>query len=214
MQDRLWNYVESRSEEGNPDSVLAAFDDYCYNYEWSWSIGDKKASILTKVVQEAAPKVALECGTFCGYSAVVIASNMPEEGQLMTIEANSKSAEIARKIINRAGFGDKVTVINDYSHNVIPKLRSEHNIQLLDFLFLDHFSDGYTKDLKEIEKHGHLRTDTVVFADNIKRAGEPGFSQFIRESGRFECTFFEADIEYIEGLGDGMERGIYKGADM
>ena len=66
------------------------------------------ASILTKVVQEAAPKVALECGTFCGYSAVVIASNMPEEGQLMTIEANPKSAEIARKIINRAGFGDKV----------------------------------------------------------------------------------------------------------
>ena len=42
IQDRLWNYIESRSEEGNADSVLAAFDDYCYNYEWSWSIGDKK----------------------------------------------------------------------------------------------------------------------------------------------------------------------------
>ena len=42
LQDRLWNYIESRSEEGNADSVLAAFDDYCYNYEWSWAIGDKK----------------------------------------------------------------------------------------------------------------------------------------------------------------------------
>ena len=42
LQDRLWNYIESRSEGGNADSVLAAFDDYCYNYEWSFAIGDKK----------------------------------------------------------------------------------------------------------------------------------------------------------------------------
>ena len=42
IQDRLWNYIEARSEEGNPESVLAAFDDYCYNYEWTWAIGDQK----------------------------------------------------------------------------------------------------------------------------------------------------------------------------
>ena len=45
LQDRLWNYIEGRSEEGNADSVLAAFDDYCYNYEWSFAIGDKKGEL-------------------------------------------------------------------------------------------------------------------------------------------------------------------------
>ena len=66
------------------------------------------ALILAKVVQEAAPKTALELGTFLGYSAVVTAQNMPSDGKLITIEANPKSVEVARKIINRAGFADKV----------------------------------------------------------------------------------------------------------
>ena len=42
IQDRLWNYVEAHSEVGNPQSVLEAFDEYCYNYEWTWAIGDQK----------------------------------------------------------------------------------------------------------------------------------------------------------------------------
>ncbi|XP_072045364.1 catechol O-methyltransferase-like [Amphiura filiformis] len=214
IQDRLWNYIEARSEVGNADSVLAAFDDYCYNYEWTWAIGDKKAVILAKVVQEAKPKMMLELGTFLGYSAIIIAQNMPPDGKLITVEAFPKSAEIARKIINRAGYGDKVTVINAFSYDVIPNLHHDYDVETLDMVFLDHFMEGYVADLKRLEKGGFLHNGSVAFADNVRGEGSKGFSEYIRSSGHYECQFYEADNGYIEGMSDGMERGIFKGADM
>ncbi|XP_072045366.1 catechol O-methyltransferase-like isoform X2 [Amphiura filiformis] len=212
IQDRLWNYIEARSEEGNADSVLAAFDDYCYNYEWTWAIGDKKAAILAKVVQEAKPKVTLELGTFLGYSAIIIAQNMPSDGKLITVEANPKSAEIAKKIISRAGFGDKVTVVVGYTEDIIPELHHNYNIETLDMVFLDHKEDAYVPDLQRLEKGGFLHNGSVVFADNVTDAMD--FSKYIRNSNNYVCKFYEGSRQYGARDSDGMERGIFRGADM
>lgn len=50
IQDRLWNYIEVHSEVGNPQSVLAAFDEYSYKYEWTWAIGDQKGIVSLCIV--------------------------------------------------------------------------------------------------------------------------------------------------------------------
>ncbi|XP_072045361.1 catechol O-methyltransferase-like [Amphiura filiformis] len=213
LQDRIWNYVEGRSEEGNPDSVLVAFDDYCYNYEWTWAIGDQKGAVLAKVVQEAKPKITLELGSFVGYSAIIIAQNMPSDGKLITVEANPKSAEIAQKIINRAGFGDKVTVVVGYTEDVIPELHHNYNIETLDLVFLDHKKEAYVPDLHRLEKCGFLHNGSVVFADNVEDA--PNFSEYIGKSNNYLChKFYEGSKQYRVGVTDRMERGIFIGADI
>ncbi|XP_072046292.1 catechol O-methyltransferase-like [Amphiura filiformis] len=199
LQDRLWKYVEGHSEEGNVDSVLAAYDDYCYNYEWTWTIG----AVLAQVVQEASPKIALELGTFLGYSAIITAKNMPSNGKLITLEANPKSAEIAKKIINRSGFGEKVTIVVGYTEDVIPELHHNYNIETLDMVFIDHKKEAYLPDLYRLEKGRFLHNGSVVFADNIEMA--PDFSEYIRNSNNYKCNYYGGTIAYgvrvIDGTG-------------
>ncbi|XP_072046293.1 catechol O-methyltransferase-like [Amphiura filiformis] len=169
-------------------------------------------AILAQVVQEASPKMTLELGTYLGYSAIIIAQNMPSDGKLITVEANPKSAEIAQKIINRAGFGGMVTVVLGYTEDVIPELRRNYNIETLDMVFLDHNKDAYVSDLNRLEKGEFLHNGSVVLADNVGFA--PNFSEYIRNSNKYKCNFYEGTVQYGVGVTDGMERGIFKGADM
>ena len=113
----------------------------------------------------------------------------------------------------------QVTVINAFSHEVIPELRTNYNLETLDMVFLDHFKANYAADLQAIEKSGLLHNGSVAFADNVEEEGAPGFSQYIRSSGKYECQFYGVGTEYVgteyaASHPDGMERGIFKGADM
>ena len=74
----------------------------------SYSIFAPPGDIVRSVVQELAPKITLELGTYFGYSAVLIASVMPKASRLLTVEFNEENAEIAQKFIRFARMDDKV----------------------------------------------------------------------------------------------------------
>lgn len=67
--------------------------------------------ILDKTVEEVNPSVALELGTYCGYSAVRIAQLLKPGARLLTVEFNPKFTAIAKQMIEFAGVHDKVTTI-------------------------------------------------------------------------------------------------------
>ena len=53
------------------------------------------------------PRLLLELGTYCGYSALRMARVMPREARLYSVEFNTANAEIARRILAHAGVDDK-----------------------------------------------------------------------------------------------------------
>ena len=60
------------------------------------------------MVSEVNPATVLELGTYCGYSAVRIASLLSPDAKLITLEFNPACAAIARQVIAWAGLEDKV----------------------------------------------------------------------------------------------------------
>ncbi len=64
--------------------------------------------ILDSVLTEVNPSMALELGTYCGYSTVRIARLLSPGSKLITVEFNPAFAAVARQIIAYAGFQDKV----------------------------------------------------------------------------------------------------------
>lgn len=64
--------------------------------------------ILDSVVSEVNPATVLELGTYCGYSTVRIASLLPPNAKLITLEFNPDFAVIARQVIAWAGLEEKV----------------------------------------------------------------------------------------------------------
>lgn len=62
-------------------------------------------------MEEANPSVALELGTYCGYSAVRISRLLKAGARLLTVEFNPEFAAVAKQMIEFAGVQDKVNTI-------------------------------------------------------------------------------------------------------
>ena len=101
------------------------------------NIGDHKGAILDAAVQKCQPKVtpchvhaamsslllvscctmrtsvqvAIELGTYIGYSAIRIAQSMPPGSKLYSIDPDEVHVQLAKQMVDHAGVSDKVEVI-------------------------------------------------------------------------------------------------------
>uniref|UniRef100_A0AAR2JQP1 catechol O-methyltransferase n=1 Tax=Pygocentrus nattereri TaxID=42514 RepID=A0AAR2JQP1_PYGNA len=145
LDTRLLKAVQDRAIRGNPKSVISVIDHYCRNQEWAMNVGDEKGFILDSVVSELNPQTVLELGTYCGYSAVRIGRLLHSGARLLTLEFNPDYAAVAREVISW------VQLVEGASGDWIPRLREHFGIHTFDFIFLDHWKEGYLADIKLLE---------------------------------------------------------------
>ncbi len=161
-------------------------------------IGPVKGAELVRVIREYSVKDVLEIGTLVGYSATLMASNLPPDGRVVSIEKNAESARIARENIEKAGLSKKITVVIGDALRVIPGLHDE-----FDLVFIDAAKDEYLGYLKTAERL--LRPHGVVFADNAKVFADQmsDYLAYVRDSGKYQSRF-------VDFGGDGVEVSIFK----
>ncbi|XP_024133686.2 transmembrane O-methyltransferase homolog [Oryzias melastigma] len=211
-EERAYQYVLTHSTPGDPDSILDSFDYWCSKVEYISNIGPKKGKILDRMLMEQSPLTVLELGAHCGYSTIRIARALPLGGRLYSIEMDQTNAAIAEKIIRLAGFDDDtVELIVNPSDEVIPRLRSDYNLERVDFVFMDHWKKCYLPDLQMLEECGLLGKGSVILADNVLFPGAPKFLRYIRKSGLYEWKIHRATLEYSKGIRDGMAELVFQG---
>ncbi|MEU1970071.1 O-methyltransferase [Microbacterium sp. NPDC019599] len=108
----------------------------------------------------------LEIGTLGAYSTIWLARGIPEDGRVVTIEAEPHNAEIARANLDRAGVGDKVEIRVGFGAEVLPTLVED---EPFDLVFIDADKESNTIYIDWAAKLGH--PGTVVVVDNVGRAG-------------------------------------------
>lgn len=69
-------------------------------------IGPVKGKYLVDTARRFRVNSVLEVGTLVGYSAILIALNLPQGGRVVTIEMNPESARLAEENMQRAGLAD------------------------------------------------------------------------------------------------------------
>jgi predicted O-methyltransferase YrrM len=110
----------------------------------------------------------LEVGTLGGYSTIWLARALPENGRLVTLEAASKHAEVARRNLNRAGLTKKVELREGLALETLPKLVAE-GAGPFDMIFLDADKEHNAEYLEWALRLS--RVGTVVVTDNVVREG-------------------------------------------
>ncbi|XP_058707790.1 catechol O-methyltransferase isoform X1 [Poecile atricapillus] len=209
-EQRILNFVLQNAVRGDPCSVVDTIDKYCSQKEWAMNVGDEKGKILDKTVEEANPSVALELGTYCGYSAVRISRLLKAGARLLTVEFNPEFAAIAKQMIEFAGVQDKVKLLEGPSEEIIPQLKKKYEVDTLDFVFLDHWKDRYTPDTILLQECNLLRKGSILLADNIIFPGAPDFLNYVRKSPHFQCTNYPSHLEYMQ-VEDAMEKAVFLG---
>lgn len=123
--------------------------------------------LLHLLARMSGAKRVLEIGTLGGYSTIWMARGIPNDGQVVTIEAEPGHAAIARANVDRAGVGDKVDIRIGRASDVLPTLEGGAPF---DLVFIDADKESNTVYLDWAARLG--RSGTVVVVDNIGRAGE------------------------------------------
>jgi caffeoyl-CoA O-methyltransferase len=113
------------------------------------------------LVRLSGTKYAVEVGTFTGYSALLIAEALPEDGVLTTCETNHQYAEIAKRYFGRSPYGRKIRL------QLGPALATLQCIpeSSVWFVFIDADKPSYTKYFDEALRF--LRPGGIVFVDNV-----------------------------------------------
>jgi catechol O-methyltransferase len=201
------DFVLANAEEGNPTKVLSTLDQYAEDHFFLMNVGPEKGPLLTKEVKKLSAEArVLEFGSYCGYSAILIARDLPSQAQLTCVEIDPESVEGARDIVAFAGLADRVEIIAGASGDMIPSLPSP-----FDLVFLDHWKDLYEEDLKALEKHQLLRPGAVIFADNVGPLFNPeSYLNYVRTCGKYDSSHHISTIEYTDRP-DAAEISVFRG---
>jgi len=156
-------------------------------------IGPEKGQVLARMVAMAKPKLILEIGTLVGYSAILMAKYLPENGRIITCEIDKKSALEASRNVSLAGFSNKIQIIVGDAKKTIKNIKEQ-----IDLLFLDAAKEEYLKYLKLAEPN--LKLKGLVVADNVKifKGNMEDFLDYVRNSGKYKSETFDFGQDAVE----------------
>ncbi len=126
-----------------------------------WSIGKVEGKLLQMLIKISNTKRVVEVGTFTGYSALVMAEALPEDGILTTCENSREYADIARRYFEKSPYGQKIQL------KLGPALQSLKAIPANseDFVFIDADKPSYGIYFDEALRI--LHTGGIIFVDNV-----------------------------------------------
>ena len=127
-----------------------------------------QARLLEILCRASAPSQILEFGTLGGYSTIVMARTLPEDGLLTTLEYDPDHAEVAWGNIERAGLADRVDLRVGAALETLPLLESE-GAGPFDFVFID--ADKVNTPAYFAWALDRTRPGGLIFADNVIRGG-------------------------------------------
>jgi predicted O-methyltransferase YrrM len=131
-------------------------------------VSPAQGKLLQLLVRLVGARKILEFGTLGGYSAILMARALPEDGRLISLEANADYAEVARKSIEAAGVGEKVEVRVGPALEALPALEEE-GAGSFDLVFID--ADKVNTPNYFAWALDHTRPGSLIVADNVVRDG-------------------------------------------
>ncbi len=161
----VYPYITSflRGEIPEKTGILKELEEYAAENSVP-IVQPETAKLLEMLTCIKRPERILEVGCAIGYSAVLMAQYLADDGSITTVEWDADMTELARANIEKAGLSDKITVIHNDAKEVLPRLTGEYDI-----IFLDGPKAHYIYMLNDCIRL--LRKGGVLIADNILYKG-------------------------------------------
>jgi predicted O-methyltransferase YrrM len=131
-------------------------------------VSPPQGKLLQLLVRLVGAKRILEFGTLGGYSAILMARALAEDGQLISLEANPDYAEVARQSIEAAAVGEKVEIRVGPALKALPALEEE-GAGPFDLVFID--ADKVNTPNYFAWALDRTRPGGLIVADNVVRDG-------------------------------------------
>ena len=132
-------------------------------------VAPNQGKLLAILAQSMGARSILEIGTLGGYSAIWLARALPPDGTLLTLEADSARADVARPNIARAGLADRVEVRVGRALDTLPTLAADRRVPF-DLVFIDADKQNYPAYLEAVLPR--MAKGGIIIADNVLWSGK------------------------------------------
>src|SRR5450432_1410545 len=129
-------------------------------------VGLLEGRFLQMLVRLTGARKILEIGMFTGYSTLMMAEALPEDGRLITCEVDPKAEAIARRYFADSPHGNKITIQMRPALDTINALSGP-----LDLVFIDadkpNYCNYYEACLPLVKPGGLIIGDNVLWSGKV-----------------------------------------------
>lgn len=197
--EKIYQYIKDHAS--TPSEALAWVEKQTHirtNHARMLS-GAVQGQIMRMLVQLSGASRILELGTFTGYSAICLASAMPEGGHLDTLEINDELEDLILEGFDRAGLADMISLHIGDCKETLRRFREEG--REYDLVYMDankrEYPEYYELIFDMVRPGGLILADNVLWDGKVcqdpmpqdkQTLGIAGFNDMVAEDRRVESV--------------------------
>ncbi len=166
VPEEIERYAEAHTEPADPLFEELREETLRTMAEPQMQVGLVEGTFLKMLVRLSGARRALEIGMFTGYSGLMIAEGLPEDGMLTTCDVDPKAEAVARRYFSRSPHGRKITIRMGPALETIRTLAPP-----IEFVFLDadkeNYPNYYEAVLPLMPSGGLLAADNVLWSGKV-----------------------------------------------
>lgn len=197
--ETLYRYVESHALL--PSDVLADLAQETSTHTMArMQIPASQGGFMHLLAKSIGARRALEVGCFTGYSAIAVASALPKDGELHTLDIDPEATAIAKRYFVKAGLAQRIHLHLAPGLQTLALLADKFGTGWFDFMFIDADKGGmidyYERGLSLVRPGGLILADNVLWSGRVIDSTDHSqdteairrFNQHVRHDKRVDST--------------------------
>lgn len=165
VEEKIESYVMENTQEVEAVFEQLRKETYETTSDPQMQVGKVEGTFLRILVSIMGARRVLELGTFTGYSALMMAAALPDDGVLYTLDNNEEHLKIARKYFSMVDYGNRIVPIFGNALDTLGTLD-----ELFDMAFIDADKENYPVYYEMVMDR--LRSGGIILFDNMLRKGD------------------------------------------
>jgi caffeoyl-CoA O-methyltransferase len=129
--------------------------------------GKVEGRFLQMLIRISGAKMVVEIGTFTGYSTLIMAEGLPEDGEMLTLEISQEYADLAQRYFRKSIYTDKIKLIVGPALDTLKRIPDNS----IDFVFIDadkvSYILYYEQSFRILRNGGFIAVDNTLWSGSV-----------------------------------------------
>jgi predicted O-methyltransferase YrrM len=170
LSETLYQYLLANSVR-EPDILTKLRAETAQHPLANMQVSPEQGQLMGLLVKLIGAKKCLEVGVFTGYSSLVVALNLPDDGRLIACDVSDEFTSIATKYWQQAGVNDKIDLHIAPAIETLDRLLADGEAGTFDFAFIDadknNYAAYYDRCFQLVRQGGLILVDNVLWYGKV-----------------------------------------------